>query len=171
MLDRCSAPWAHDAAVALSRSPLGGPGFESHEVDLLGRYSRWTYWKKDTERIFHHTLRDGRRRVGPLPQQVRKLADQEVARLVGTYQAGATVYELAEEFKIHRTTVSLHLQRAGVTMRRQGLSEEQMAAAIVLYKQGWSLARLGDKFGVGAETVRTTLRKAGVQRRDPWERG
>jgi lambda repressor-like predicted transcriptional regulator len=139
-------------------------------VELLGRYSRWTYWKKNAERILGHTLQDGRKAGRPLRQLVRKLANEEVSRLVEAYQAGATVYELAEEFKIHRTTVSLHLERAGVTMRRLGLSEEQIAAAILLYQQGWSLARLGDKFGVGAETMRTTLRKAGVRRREPWER-
>jgi hypothetical protein len=34
------------------------------------------------------------------------------------YQAGATVYELATRFKIHRVTVSEHLHRQGVRWNR-----------------------------------------------------
>ena len=140
-------------------------------VELLGRYSRWTYWKKNAERILRHTSRDGSKSAPRLRQKIRKLSEDEVAQLIEAYRAGATVYDLAGQFVIHRTTVSLHLERAGVAMRRQGLSEDQAAAAAVLYQQGWSLVRLGEKFDVAAETVRTTLRKAGVRRREPWERG
>ena len=37
---------------------------------------------------------------------VRKLTRDELCELVAGYKAGATVYELAEQFKIHRVTVS-----------------------------------------------------------------
>ena len=63
------------------------------------------------------------------------------AALVEQYQAGATVYELAERFKIHRVTVSEHLHRQGVRMRRRSLEEWQIDEAAQLYEQGWSLAR------------------------------
>lgn len=41
----------------------------------------------------------------------RQLSSEQVAALVEGYQAGATVYELASRFKIHRVTVSQHLHR------------------------------------------------------------
>jgi transposase len=46
---------------------------------------------------------------------------------VDLYLAGATVYELARRFGIHRVTVSTHLQRQGITIRRQGLDTEGIA--------------------------------------------
>ena len=140
-------------------------------VELLGRYSRWTYWKKGTDRIFRHTLRKRTNPTPALPHRVRKLTDDEVARLVEAYQAGATVYGLAEQFVIHRTTVSLHLKRTGVVLRQRSLREDQVATAASLYQQGWSLARLGEKFDVHPTTVHTALRRAGVPLRKPWERG
>jgi DNA-binding NarL/FixJ family response regulator len=44
---------------------------------------------------------------------VRKLSTEEVVVLVERYWAGATMIGLAEQFKVHRTTVSAHLRRAG----------------------------------------------------------
>jgi DNA-binding CsgD family transcriptional regulator len=36
-----------------------------------------------------------------------------VVVLAERYRAGATMIELAEQFRVHRTTVSAHLRRAG----------------------------------------------------------
>jgi DNA-binding CsgD family transcriptional regulator len=101
---------------------------------------------------------------------VQQLSPEAVRELVAGYEDGATVYELAEQFKIHRTTVSLHLQRQGVAMRRTGLSDEQIRQAAKLYEQGLSLVRLAEHMQVNAETVRQALRKHGVRMRRPWER-
>ncbi len=64
-----------------------------------------------------------------------------------------------------------HLQRAQVSLRRQGLNADQVHRAVVLYGQGWSCQRLGERFGCSAETMRQELRRPGVQLRAPWERG
>jgi DNA invertase Pin-like site-specific DNA recombinase len=100
----------------------------------------------------------------------RQLPEHEVDELVTAYEAGATVYELARRFKIHRTTASLHLQRQGVPMRRQGLDEEQVELAAQLYRLGWSVAKIGERFGVDQTTVWRVLRERGVPMRRPWER-
>jgi DNA-binding NarL/FixJ family response regulator len=100
----------------------------------------------------------------------RELRECEVAELVTGYQAGATVYELAKRFKIHRTTVSQHLQRQGVPMRGRSLSEEQVTIAAQLYRQGWSVAKIGERFEVDQTTVWRVLRERGVVMRRPWER-
>jgi lambda repressor-like predicted transcriptional regulator len=105
-----------------------------------------------------------------LHQRLRRLPPDEVEQVVAAYEAGASVYVLADTFGIHRHTVSAHLHQAGVTMRRQGMTPEQVVEASVLYQAGWSLIKLGEKFGVDHETVRTELQRLGIRMRKPWER-
>ncbi|PRW64761.1 hypothetical protein CEP50_02685 [Actinopolyspora mortivallis] len=87
-------------------------------------------------------------------------------QLIEGYQAGATVYELGEQFGIERRTVSTILHRHGVPMRRRGLSAEQIDDAVRLYNQGWSLARIAARMDVAAGTVRQRLHERGVPIRD-----
>jgi DNA-binding CsgD family transcriptional regulator len=94
------------------------------------------------------------------------LTESDVDDLVAGYEAGATVYELAERFGIHRATVSEHLHRRGVGMRGAGLREEQVEVAVRLYEQGWSLARTGARLGCTGNTVRFALLRRGVRMRD-----
>jgi len=101
---------------------------------------------------------------------VRRLSDKRVAALVKEYQAGATVYELSERFSINRETVSRHLHRQGVKMRRQGLAEQQIIDSARLYEQGWSCAKIARHYDVNPGTIWLKLRAIGVQMRDPHER-
>jgi len=66
--------------------------------------------------------------------------------------------ELAAEFSINRVTVSSHLHRAQVRLRRAGLSPEQAAEACSLYEAGWSSGRLAERLQVSADTVLEALR-------------
>lgn len=100
----------------------------------------------------------------------RRLTYDQVAQLVAEYQAGADMRELAVRWQVHGTTVAGHLRRAGVELRRQGLSEEQLTEAVRLYGEGWSLQRLAERYVCDAETVRTYLGRAGMRMRRPWER-
>ena len=86
--------------------------------------------------------------------------------LAEQYRSGATVYELAERFGIHRNPVSLHLHRQGVTMRRRGQDADQIDHAVRLYQDGQSLARIGDRYNVDPSTVHAALRTRGVRLRD-----
>jgi len=95
-----------------------------------------------------------------------RLSERQVAALVDAYRAGATVYELAVRFGIHRVTVSAHLHRQGVTVRRQGLDGEGVAHAIRLYEDGWSLTRIGGRLDVNPTTVWTALKAQGIAMRD-----
>ncbi|WP_420030095.1 helix-turn-helix domain-containing protein [Psychromicrobium xiongbiense] len=55
----------------------------------------------------------------PVSRQVQKrLTSREAEQLIARYQAGATVCELAEEFKCNRTTVRRKLKDAEVLLRR-----------------------------------------------------
>ena len=81
-------------------------------------------------------------RVGPLdgnpipepssrtPRQLQpRLHDPEVSEVLAHYQAGATVYELADRYGIHSHTVSEILERQGVARRYRMLSPEQLDLA------------------------------------------
>lgn len=101
------------------------------------------------------------------PKRIRRLSEEERTSLAEDYRSGMTVYELATKFGIDRSTVSNHLKRMGVEMRRQGLSEEQIEEAVRLYvEQRWSLVRIGEKLGVDHGTVWNRLRERGVRMRD-----
>ncbi|MBF6252769.1 helix-turn-helix transcriptional regulator [Nocardia farcinica] len=102
-----------------------------------------------------------------LAKRMRRLSEEERTSLAEDYRSGMTVYELAAKFGIDRRTVSKHLKRMGVEMRRQGLSEEQIDEAVRLYvEQRWSLVRIGEKLEVDHGTVWNRLRERGIRMRD-----
>jgi hypothetical protein len=100
------------------------------------------------------------------PSRARQLDDEQTRQLIEGYQAGATVYELGEQFKISRQTVGKILKREGVKMRRRRLTTGQVDEAVQLYKTGWSLARIGERMGVDPTTVLNRLREREVKTRD-----
>ncbi len=97
----------------------------------------------------------------------RHLNNIQVQNLIARYEAGATVYELGEQFGIERKAVSRILHHHQVPMRRRGLTTEQVSEAIHLYGMGWSLARVGKHLGVDGTTVLNKLRERGIPTRDP----
>jgi hypothetical protein len=96
-----------------------------------------------------------------------RLDDAQTQQLIASYQAGSTVYQLANQFDIERRTVSAILHRHNVPMRRRGLTDDQIDDAERLYRQGWSLARIGNRMDVTADTVRARLLERDVAMRDP----
>jgi DNA-binding CsgD family transcriptional regulator len=99
-------------------------------------------------------------------QRQRILTDAQAERLVVRYGEGATVYQLAEEFDIHRHTVSERVRKAGVQMRLQSPSEAVIEEMLRLYGTGLSLANVGKGLGFTPGTVHRHLRLRGVQFRD-----
>ena len=108
--------------------------------------------------------------VRPIPRQVvqraRRLTDSERTHLVDRYEAGATVYDLAREFSIARTTAAKQLKAAGVTMRCGPLTDEEIARAIELYSEGLSLVAVGKALSRDHAAIWRALKAAGVERRD-----
>jgi DNA-directed RNA polymerase specialized sigma24 family protein len=112
-------------------------------------------------------------RLGAVRQQrqpQRRLTPEQVQMLVREYEAGDDMKVLATRWGLHRLTVAAHLRRAGVELRRQGLSDEQLGEAARLYGEGWSLQRLAERYQCDDETVRKYLKRAGVRMRRPWGR-
>ena len=131
-------------------------------MDLRGHYSKWTSWTKTLPKASN--LTQSRRSAADRAQRgsAVQLSPARVAALVDGYRSGASVYELADRFGIHRTSVSANLHRAGVPMRRQGLSEQQKSLALGLCEQGWSIAHISDRFDVNPATVRRALHAQGI---------
>lgn len=107
--------------------------------------------------------RPPKRRV---PGTAKQLDGEQLEQLIDGYRAGATVYQLGEQFGIGRRTVGAILKRNGVATRGAGLSPAQIDEAAELYKSGWSLARIAERVGVTPTTVHRRLRDRGVQMRD-----
>ena len=126
-------------------------------LDLLRRYSNRIFWTKGLQGLLIATADAAAGTVRVRRRTATRLSDHQIAALVDGYLAGATVYELAARFGIHRVTVSTHLHRQGITLRRQGLDTEGIAHAVHLYQEGWSVARVGERLGVDGSTVWAVL--------------
>lgn len=100
----------------------------------------------------------------------RRLTAEQVDQLLDEYRAGASMKDLANQWRLHRTTVAAHLRRAGVAPRRRGVPAARLLEAVRLYGQGWSCKRLAERYGCDDETVRQALKRADVSLRAPWER-
>lgn len=97
---------------------------------------------------------------------IPSLTDRQINRLIERYEAGATVYELAAEFRVERRTVAVQLRRHGVTLRRQSPTAAEIDEMLRLYQSGQSLEAVGQRLGFVARTVQRYLEVRGVERRD-----
>jgi DNA-binding CsgD family transcriptional regulator len=135
-------------------------------VDHLGRYSNRASWVKRLPRLPKATVSASATTVRTHRSSATRLSPAQIADLITGYQSGQTVYELADRFKIHRVTVSAHLHRHGIPMRRQGLDAAGIGHAVRLYEDGWSVARIGERLGVDGTTVWTAIKAQGTRMRD-----
>lgn len=95
--------------------------------------------------------------VQTVVQQQRRLTQVEAELLAAEYRGGKTTYELASDWKINRSTVTMALKRAEVPIRRPRLSREQLLEAVALREEGWSFNRLGAKFGIDPKTIKARV--------------
>lgn len=95
-----------------------------------------------------------------------RLRSDQVDALIASYAAGATVYELADQFSVNRKTVSRALHRKQVPMRMAGLKDHQIEEAARLYDDCWSLSQIGERMRVDARTVHRRLQERDVPMRD-----
>jgi hypothetical protein len=100
-----------------------------------------------------------RRRETPQVQRQPRLTHEQRVELVAQYEAGVPTLELARRFGLHRTSVSVILQEAGVLRPRQVLTGEQVELAVQLRAQGRFYRQIAERFGVDTETVRRAVIK------------
>jgi Helix-turn-helix domain len=96
----------------------------------------------------------------PKLQKQTRLSKAQSRWLVKEYQEGKTIAQLTKIYNVHRTTVSIHLENAGVPRRvfRRKMTDARVREAARLHAEGASLAELGRKFGVDPATIKKELK-------------
>lgn len=157
--DSPSVTHSHSTHSGCLRSTFGN--FSPKANTLVRRLNRGVYRVGNRPRSA--TPMDHR---GPVVRTVGMaqafLTPAEVDQLVGDYEAGSGVQELAKRYGIHRATVFAHLQRREVPRRRPGLSDHEQAEAVRLSRDGMSMRAIGRQMGVDREAVRRALVEAGL---------
>ena len=104
--------------------------------------------------------------VAGLPGRRRtvRLGAEEIERLLEGYRLGVPVRGLAAEFGIDRSTVILHVKRAGVATRTEAVrwDNDTLARAIAIYEAGALCREIAERLGVHKSTVARRLVEAGV---------
>jgi DNA invertase Pin-like site-specific DNA recombinase len=135
-------------------------------VELMGRYSNLDN-VATLQRVLAGQDRDRppARTTRSVRQIHHRLTADEIEQLIKQYKHGELIDGLATQFKVSRTTVMKHVERAGAP-RRRNLLEDRVEEARQLYDQGNSLAKIGQHLGVNPSTVWHAFRKAGIPMRD-----
>jgi hypothetical protein len=138
-------------------------------VDLLKGYSNQHITLEKLQRLFDLPKREDVSERRPVRKQVqhRLTADQQ-AELINRYLEGERAYQLADAFRVDRSTVSRLLADVGIR-RPRSLTPDEIAESVELYAQGWSCERIGQRFGKNHGTIWLALKAEGFRLRQPWE--
>ncbi len=128
-------------------------------VGLLALYSHHADQVKRLRRLLELPQRPPDEARPPVRFR-RHLGDAEVTELVALYDAGATVYDLAERFGVHRDTVSGVVKQAGLVTRYHERTYVDLERAAVLEAKGLTLTEIAQKLGVGRTTLIVARREA-----------
>jgi hypothetical protein len=107
----------------------------------------------------------GLEQTGRLSNPVqRRLSEAEAGELCHLYSGGASIDALARQYKLNRTTIITHLDRAGIERRRvaRKMTDDAVARAATRYGRGASLAVVAREFDIHARTLAREFRRAGV---------
>lgn len=122
-------------------------------VDLLGRLSRLRHQDHPGPSVY-------KRSYEATPKQVQArhlhLTSREVQQLVERYRAGEKIKDLAASYKIHRSTATAHLRRAG-ELKHRGWTEETTTEARRLRAAGLTIAEIALKLGRSRSTIQRRL--------------
>lgn len=96
----------------------------------------------------------------------------DLDRVVERYLAGTFATEIAEEYGISHQTVTKHLRRRGVEIRRRGhgingatwrkMTFEQEDEAAAAYRAGATNSQLAERYGMTRSGMRWALKRKGV---------
>jgi hypothetical protein len=136
------------------------------QVEVLGRYSNHADQGKRIKRVLETPLSGLATPVSVAIREIhRRLQTEELEELAQAYLAGATLAQLSDRFRQHRSTIATELERRGVPRRYRLVKGERLDLAIQSYQDGNSVVTIGKEFGVAGETVRKALIQAGVKLR------
>ena len=104
--------------------------------------------------------------VKEITQQQKTLSQAEIQAVIQKYEAGASTYELADEFGCHRSTISAVLKRNGIVVTKRKVD---IAVAIQMYESGKTTTEIAKYFDTNGSVISKTLRQNGVKMRKSWE--
>ena len=88
----------------------------------------------------------------------KHLSGAEIDHLVQDYKSGiGSIYDLADSYGVHRTTIAKHLKIQGVRMRNIPLDVSEVKRARQLRDEGLSLNAIGRKLGRDPKTVKHAI--------------
>ena len=135
-------------------------------MEVLGRYSNHADQGDRISRVLQLAPREPLKPITRTTKLIhRRLLPAQIDELVASYQAGATLQEMSEQFQIHRASISLVLERQNVARRYRMVEGERLEGAIRDYNGGDSIISIATKLGVPGDTVLKALNGAGVKLR------
>jgi predicted DNA-binding protein (UPF0251 family) len=94
-------------------------------------------------------------------QQRHNFDDDEVEQIVMGYTKNKlNTFQLADEHKCHRTTISNILKSNGITVTKKRMSSEMVKEAEQLYASGLSIKQIGEQMDICYTTLSRALRSA-----------
>lgn len=103
-------------------------------------------------------------------QKQKRLSDEEVRQVVERYNAGASTYELADEFGVHRSTISRALKKCGIKVTHKFADRDALAEKILeLYADFMNPEDIGKVVDLHKSTVLKILHENGVRIRSSGE--
>ena len=91
----------------------------------------------------------------------KQLREREIDDLVTRYRETNNMRQIAQEFRMSRTTVAKHLAARGIDTAR-GMKPADVARAVDLYAQGLSSIAIGKQLGFDNHTVLSALRTQAI---------
>lgn len=104
--------------------------------------------------------------VKSIKQQQKILSEAEIRAIIQKYKAGASTYQLAEEFGCHRRTIANNLRKQGIEVSIEKINLEE---AIKLYELGWTTKQLAERYHMSDNAVSRRLKANGVKMRTRWD--
>jgi len=133
-------------------------------VEVLGRYSKLSQQDEWISELLKMVPAGPVEGVPRTKRQVqRRLAARELEEFSTAYRTGSSIRELAQYFKINRTTVHAQVNALGLPRRYPRLTPADVKEAAEMYRSGKSLIAVANHFGVAGDTVALALRQSGVE--------
>lgn len=110
--------------------------------------------------------------VKSIKQQQKHLSDAETRTIVEKYKAGVSTYDLAQEFRCHRYTISNALKRSGIVVDKHVEGRKYKTEEVIrLYvDEKKSVKQISEMFGVCDGTIYKCLKRNNIYtKRTRWD--
>ena len=108
--------------------------------------------------------------VKKIKNPMKKLKQEEICAIILKYKDGATTYVLAEEYGVHRDTISRCLKKNGITPTRSRVNINEFTKQVSkLYEDGKNMTEIAKDLDVSRSMIQYHIVKAGIKTRTRWD--